>query len=284
MIVAGILTPFENVLTEVLKWLHSSVGLPWAWSIVALTVIVRMLIVPLTVRQIHSMQNLQRYAPQMKEIQRKYKGDRQRMNEEMMRFYKEHKINPAASCLPILPQLPVFFALYFVLRDFEKEVFPAYEKRGEGAHDLEWLGLLDITEKASQGWGPMLLVIYAGSQLASTYFMAATMDKMQRNILMVLPIAFLFVVINFPTGLVLYWATTNLWTVGQGLVTRRLVPRGPAAPLRTPRSSRTPRKDEPDGGGDGAKPSDPAPKPHPAAKAPSGPPRRVKRKKKGARR
>ncbi|MBA2357114.1 MAG: membrane protein insertase YidC [Actinobacteria bacterium] len=272
--IAGILTPFENVLTEVLKWLHTSIGLPWAWSIVGLTVIVRMLIVPLTVRQIHSMQRLQHYAPEMKEIQRKYKGDRQRMNEEVMKFYREHKINPASACLPMIPQLPVFFALYFVLRDFDKEVFPDYP-----GSSLDWLGLVDITEKASEGWGPMLLVIYAGSQLASTYFMAATMDKMQRNILMVLPIVFLFVVVSFPTGLVLYWATTNLWTVGQGLVTRRLVPRGPAAPARTPRSSRTPPKDA--AGDDGA--GTEAPKP-PPPKAPAGPPRRVKRKKKGARR
>jgi len=272
-VIAGILTPFENVLTEVLKWLHTSIGLPWAWSIVGLTVIVRMLIVPLTVRQIHSMQRLQHYAPEMKEIQRKYKGDRQRMNEEVMKFYREHKINPASACLPMIPQLPVFFALYFVLRDFDKEVFPDYP-----GSSLDWLGLVDITEKASEGWGPMLLVIYAGSQLASTYFMAATMDKMQRNILMVLPIVFLFVVVSFPTGLVLYWATTNLWTVGQGLVTRRLVPRGPAAPARAPRSSRTPPKDA--AGDDGAGTA--APKPPP--KAPAGPPRRVKRKKKGARR
>ncbi len=274
--IAGILTPFENVLTEVLKWLHTSIGLPWAWSIVGLTVIVRMLIVPLTVRQIHSMQRLQQYAPEMKEIQRKYKGDRQRMNEEVMKFYREHKINPASACLPMIPQLPVFFALYFVLRDFEKEVFPNYP-----ASSLDWLGLVVITEKASQGWGPMLLVIYAGSQLASTYFMATTMDKMQRNILMVLPIVFLFVVVSFPTGLVLYWATTNLWTVGQGLVTRRLVPRGPAAPPTPKRSSRTPKQDELDGG-DGAVSSDPKPAPA-VVKPPPGPPRKVKRKK-GARR
>ena len=72
----------------------------------------RIAIVPLAVKQIHSMQNLQRFAPQMKEIQQKYKHDKQKQNEELMRFYKEHKINPAASCLPLLAQLPVFFALY----------------------------------------------------------------------------------------------------------------------------------------------------------------------------
>ncbi|HJX49060.1 MAG TPA: membrane protein insertase YidC, partial [Gaiellaceae bacterium] len=96
------LTPLEHVARHVLNWLHFSVGLSWAWSIVALTVMVRMLLVPLTVKQIHSMQNLQRYAPQMKEIQKKYKQDKQKQNEELMKFYKENQINPAASCLPML--------------------------------------------------------------------------------------------------------------------------------------------------------------------------------------
>ena len=280
MIVAGVLSPIEHALRAVLDWLgpHGTIGLPWAWSIVALTVMVRMLLVPLTVRQIHSMQNLQRHAPQMKEIQKKYKGDRQRMNEELMKFYRENNINPAASCLPMLAQFPVFIALYFVLNTFSKEA----ARVGSEIHgdNFEWLGLVNITEKASHGWGPLLLVIYAGSQLASTYFMSTTMDKMQRNLLMILPIAFIFVIINFKTGLVLYWATTNLWTVGQGLITRRLVPKGPQAPAGPKKTSRTPPKDAGPDGGDGAKPKPEAPKPAPVAKS-AGPPRKVKRKKSG---
>ena len=122
MIVAGILTPLENLLTWVLTHLHDTVGLTWAWSIVGLVVIVRMLLVPLTVRQIHSMQNLQAHAPEMKAIQQKYKHDKQKMNAEMMAFYKENQINPAASCLPMLAQFPVFIGLFFVLKDFEKEI------------------------------------------------------------------------------------------------------------------------------------------------------------------
>src|SRR5437763_11221728 len=105
----ALLQPLEPFFRHILNGLHQ-IGLPWAWSIVVLTVIVRMLLVPLTVKQIHSMQNMQRFAPQMKEIQKKYKGDRQRLNEELMKFYKENKINPAASCLPLVAQLPVFFA------------------------------------------------------------------------------------------------------------------------------------------------------------------------------
>src|SRR6266700_4362236 len=116
------LSPIEHLLRHVLDWLHGSVGLPWAWSIVALTVLVRIVLVPLTVRQIHSMQSLQKHAPEMKELQKKYKGDRQKLNEELMKFYKENHINPAASCLPLLAQFPVFIALYFTLKHGTKHI------------------------------------------------------------------------------------------------------------------------------------------------------------------
>ena len=90
------LKPLENLLQDVLIWLHVTVGFTWAWSIVALTVIVRILLVPVTVKQIHSMQNLQMHAPEMKALQQKWKHDKQRQNEELMNFYRENKINPAA--------------------------------------------------------------------------------------------------------------------------------------------------------------------------------------------
>src|SRR5581483_10108794 len=256
------------------KWLldrfHDDVGLPWAWSIVATTVVVRILLVPLTVRQIHSMQALQRHAPEMKEIQRKYKGDRQKLNEELMKFYRENHINPAASCLPLLAQLPVFFALYFVLRDFSKHPPPG---------GLSWLHIVpDISAKANAHWsGYVLLGIYAGSQVLSSYFMSTTMDKAQRTILMIVPLIFITVVAHFPTGLVLYWATTNLWTVGQGLITRQLMPKTPLPAFGPRRTSRAPAK-EPSraAAGDGARAAPPKPRPQQ--------PRRVKRKKGGPRR
>jgi YidC/Oxa1 family membrane protein insertase len=120
-------------------------------------------------------------------------------------------------------------------------------------------------------------VIYVASQLASTYFMSATMDRTQRTLMMILPVAFVPVLVNFPIGLVLYWVTTNLWTVGQGVVTRRLVPKKDAAPPK--RSSRTPPRNEPpavDGAGEKAD----SPPEQPATPAA---PRRVKRKKKARR-
>ena len=123
MIVGGLLSPLENVLTDVLTWLHDTGGLTWAWSIVALTVMVRILLVPVAIRQIHSMQSLQIHAPEMKAIQQRYKADRQKQSEELMKFYKENKINPYASCLPIVFQIPIFISLFFVLKDVEKDIF-----------------------------------------------------------------------------------------------------------------------------------------------------------------
>jgi YidC/Oxa1 family membrane protein insertase len=232
-----ILAPIENVLTALLEWLHSAIGLPWAWAIVVLTLIVRVVILPLTLKQMRSMQRLQVHAPELKALQQKYKHDKQKMNEEVMKFYRENKVNPLASCFPILLQIPIFFALFFVLRDFEDEVFPDYPES-----DLGWLNLVpNITENVNTHWsGWLLLVVYVGSQLASTFFMSTTMDPRQRYLFLALPFVVIPFVINFPIGLMLYWSTTNLWTVGQGLALRRLVPRPQPPPKRT---SRTPPKE-----------------------------------------
>ena len=286
------LRPIEDVFSEALVWLHTSAGLPWAWSIVALVVLVRILLVPVTVRQIHSMQNLQAHAPEMKEIQKRWKHDRQRQNEELMKFYRENKINPAASCLPIVLQIPIFIALFYVLRGFESEILC---RKIEGlttaaqcdsflatypASNLEFLGLVDITEATIKGWGPLLIVIYAASQLSSSYFMSATMQKAQRILLLVLPILFIPFIINFPAGLMVYWLTTNLWTTGQGLVTRRLMPRADLSPKK---SSRTPPKEPPKDEGDGSK-RKPQQPPGTGGAVVAGPPRRVRRKRTGGRR
>lgn len=269
MIVAGILDPITDVFRSVLEWLGpEGLGLPWAWAIVALTLIVRMLLVPLTVRQIHSMQNLQAHAPEMKAIQQRYKTDKVKQREELMKFYKENQINPAASCLPIVAQIPVFIALYFVLNDFSKS---------HPGGELGWLNVVpDITDPANAHWsGFLLITIYAISQTTSTLLMSTTMEKTQRMLMLALPLIFVFFIVNFPTGLVLYWVTTNLWTTGQGLITRRLMPKPKSPPKR---SSRTAAR-EPAPAATAARAGETAKAPAPAAG-----PRRVKRKKKKARR
>ena len=275
LLVGSILSPLETIMRHVLDWFHTTLGLTWAWSIVATTVAIRMLLVPLTIRQIHSMQNLQRFAPQMKEIQKKYKHDKQKQNEELMKFYRENNINPAASCLPMLLQLPVFIALYYTLRNFSSE--PASKHPGT----LSWLHFVpSIADHTTAFWGGwVLLAVYVLSQMASTQFMATTADKMQRRLFMIMPLIFVTFIARFPAGLVLYWVTTNLWTVGQGLITRRLIPKTPAPALER-RSSRTPPKDEGGTGGNGAEPDRSPQQPKSQASAP----RKVRRKKRTSRR
>jgi YidC/Oxa1 family membrane protein insertase len=274
LLLAGITDPIQRPLTALLEWLHASVGLTWAWAIIALTLIVRFAIVPLTVKQIRSMQKLQQHAPELKAIQAKYKNrksreDRQRMNEEVMQFYRENKVNPAASCLPILIQIPIFISLFFVLNNFENNVLPEYP-----GSKIGWLGIVpDITADVNAHWsGWLLLVVYVVSQLASIISMPTT-DPRQRYIFVALPLVFIPFILTFPVGLMLYWATTNLWTVGQGIVTRRLVPRKPVAPPK--RTSRTPPKEAAEDG-DVAKAAQPS-----RATAPGQPgQQRVRRRKK----
>jgi len=214
------------------------------------------------------MQSLQIHAPEMKAIQQRYKNDRQKQSEELMKFYKENKINPYASCLPMAFQIPIFISLYYTLRHFEKHVASLPQYQGD---TLGWLhGLIDITQPVTSGWGPALIVVYVGSQLISTYLMSTAMQSQaQRLMMMFLPVVFLPFILRFPSGLLIYWMTTNLWTTGQGLVTRRLMPR-PAIPQK--RSSRTPPKDE--------QPA-PAPTQSSASSGTGGSPRRVKKKRGG---
>jgi YidC/Oxa1 family membrane protein insertase len=243
VILGSILSPLENLLTDVLVWFHDTIGLSWAWSIIALTLVVRIVLVPLTVKQIHSMQRMQVVAPEIKAIQQKYKNDKRRQQEEMAKLWKEHGINPAASCLPLVAQLPIFFSLFYVLRDFEDHVSPP-----PTLAELGWLHVVpNITDTAKDHWsGILLIVLYVASQLVSA-LLTPMPDKTQRAIFIALPFVFVFFVINFPVGLILYWVTTNLWTVGQGLVTRRLLPKPQPVAKRTSRTEPTPKEPAGDG-------------------------------------
>jgi YidC/Oxa1 family membrane protein insertase len=237
------------------------------------------------------MQALQAHAPEMKRIQQKYKHDKQKQNEELMKFYKENKINPAASCLPMLAQFPVFIALFYTLKHFNANFLcttPLTSGTGKAAQaacdavvahtNLSFLHFIpSITLAANSFWGGyVLLVVYVASQMASGLFMAPTAQKSQRVLFMIMPLVFVFVIAHFPAGLVLYWVTTNLWTVGQGLITRRLVQRTPA-PVVERRSSRNAPQEDEGTSGNGASPEPPDPKP--AAPAVTAAPRQVRRKK-----
>ena len=182
------------------------------------------------------MQNMAKFQPEIKKLQERYKGDRERLNQEMMKFYRENKVNPFASCLPLLAQLPVFLALFYMLQDdLRLDVCPDVNPPGTtnpqpcgpgGA--AEFLFIPDITDKATGGVLIALIVLYVGSQLLSTVLMSTATDKTQRIIFLALPFVFVIFVINFPAGLLVYWITTNFWTIVQQTIVRKRL--GPMRP------------------------------------------------------
>jgi YidC/Oxa1 family membrane protein insertase len=219
---ANILQPLINIANGVLQFFHDNAGLSWGMSIIALTVVTRALLIPLTYRQLKGMRALQALQPQIKEIQAKYKNDRQRMQQEMMRFYQENKVNPFASCIPLIAQLPVFITLFYVLR----HELPADIgcEAGHCGAEASFLFINDLTAKAVGAELIVLLVLYIGTQLVSGLVMSVTADKNQRIMMMVLPFIFVPFIISFPAGLILYWITTNFWTMGQQYTIQRLIP------------------------------------------------------------
>jgi YidC/Oxa1 family membrane protein insertase len=262
-VTANIFQPLIDIFEAVLKFFHDNVGISWGFSIVLLTVVMRAILVPLTFKQFHSMQKLQRLQPQLKALQAKYKDDKQRQQQEMMKFYKENQINPLGSCLPLVAQLPVFISLFYMLRqslrgDICPQVQVAFKASYAAAHGAAaaaghttyctnpqyahfyhggagFLFIPDLTNKAT-GWVLIvLLVMYVGSQLLSSLMMSSPMmDKTQRQLMLLLPLFFVIIVINFPAGLLVYWITTNVWTMGQQYTVKRMI--GPPAPPVEPPS------------------------------------------------
>jgi YidC/Oxa1 family membrane protein insertase len=294
----ALLAPIQviiDLLKPVLIFIHDTLGVSWGFSIVLLTVLVRALMAPLTVKQFKSMQAMVRVAPQLKEIQAKYKEDKQRQQQEVMKFYAEHKINPFASCLPLVAQLPFFIGLFYLLQtDLRNEICQQHAKPcGDipGSSGEGFLFVPDLTANA-HGWVlVVLIVLYIGSQLLSSLLTPSTGDRNQRMIMYGLPFVFTFFIIKFPAGLIVYWITTNLWTVGQGYILRKKM--GPISPPKL-----EPAVAGAGGGSGGAggffakltgaveapspSPSAPAKQDRPAAakRAPSGPPPGPPRKKK----
>jgi YidC/Oxa1 family membrane protein insertase len=221
MIVANILQPLIDAADAVIGFFHDQVGLSWGLSIVALTWTTRLIILPLSVSQIRSMRALQAYSPQIKAIQEKYKDDKQRQQREMIAFYQENKINPFASCIPLLLQLPVFLALYQALKaggDVQQAIL------APPGGDQGFLFVTDLTEPAHGAELVVLLILFIGTQLGSSMVMASRADKNQRIIMYVLPFVFAPFVITFPAGLAVYWISTNIWTLGQQSAVRIFFP------------------------------------------------------------
>ena len=245
LLTANIFQPLIDVFQSIIQFFHDALSVPWGWAIVLLTIAVRAALIPLTVKQIRSMARMQQLQPELKAIQAKYKEDKQRQQQEMMKFYKENQVNPLGSCLPMVAQLPVFISLYFMLRQSLRiDICPAWQRLNNhgvlssahtvacGSHgQSSFLFIGDITNSAHGATLAILIVLYVGTQLASTLMMsAATMEKTQRYMMMALPLLFVLFVIRFPAGVLVYWITTNTWTMGQQyIVKRRLGPLRAAA-------------------------------------------------------
>ena len=233
LLTANIFQPLINVFEAVLTFFHNSIGVSWGWSIVLLTVVIRAVLIPLTVKQFHSMQRLQAHMPELKELQARYKDDKQRQQQEVMKFYQENKVNPFGSCLPLAAQLPVFISLFYMLRQsLRHDICPALNPAVHASKTVPcgthghagFLFISDLTNKATGITLVVLLVLYIGTQLGSSLMAAQpTMDRNQRLMMLGLPLVFVFIVIGFPAGLLVYWITTNTWTIAQQYVIKKRI-------------------------------------------------------------
>jgi len=253
-LVSGIIVLFHNLLSPLFG---PKSGVTWSLSIMGLVVIIRIALIPLFVKQIKSQRALTALQPQMKEIQKKYKDDRQKQSEEMMKLYKEHKTNPLASCFPILAQAPIFFALFTVLNGIAAKTdagVPAPIARGflkgeylTSAAQAEFFGAkISQTFLGSDDIKVKLVTVFLIFLMSATTFttqrqlMTKGMPKMdsknnmmlqqQKIMLYAFPVIFAISGVNFPVGVLIYWSTTNLWTWGQQyyVIKRNPTPGSPA--------------------------------------------------------
>ncbi len=223
------LKPFEDLLLYLLKFFYAYTG-SYGWAIVLLTIFVKILLLPLTIKQTRAMFDAPKVQAKIKEIQKKYKDDNQKMQEELMKFYKENKIDPFGGCLPLLLQLPVFWALFFTLR-----TYPAL--KGASFYWLKDLSLAISQGKyinlealynnfplaLSQGWPYYLLLILMG---LTTYFsqkmVTVQQEPAQKSIMVFMNLFLVYIAYILPAGVLLYWTTMNFLTILQQYIQLKL--------------------------------------------------------------
>jgi YidC/Oxa1 family membrane protein insertase len=196
----GVLTFIADPLFTVLNWIHNVVG-NWGWSIILLTLLIKMVFYPLSAASYKSMAGMKKLQPRIKTLKERYKDDRQKFQTEMMALYKKEKINPAGGCLPILIQIPVFIALYWALLE-------SVEIRQ--APFALWLQDLSAPDPFY-----ILPVLMGASMWAQQQLNPAPMDDIQKKVMTIMPIALTFLFLTFPQGLVLYWVVNNVLSMAQ---------------------------------------------------------------------
>ncbi len=242
--VSWILVQFHQLFSGIFG-MNPDSGWTWALSIVGLVIVIRIALIPLFVKQIKAQRGLQLIQPQMKEIQKKYAGDKDKQSQEMMKLYRETGTNPLASCLPILLQAPIFFALFSVLQgvaqynpDDPTYVAPGvfdwsqYAGLVQSMHESEIFGVplyatfMDADETPNPTATRILALIMIALMTATTFITQRQlivknsapdnpMVRQQKILLYVFPVIFAVSGINFPIGVLIYWFTTNLWSMGQ---------------------------------------------------------------------
>jgi YidC/Oxa1 family membrane protein insertase len=246
----SLLNPLADLVAWVIMHLHAGLGAlfgpdsgaAWGLSIVILVVLIRICLIPLFVKQVHAQRKMAQHAPQLAELRKKYKNDKQRLNEETMKFYKENGVNPLAGCLPMIPQFIVFFALFYVLRAIAEWKPGQTPKYGltvpvlESAQKATILGVhlsdkLLFPHTPGMGLGPSIVAAITVALSATTTFLTVRQSSkrglMQTNVDPDNPMAatqkYMMYIVPFFSltglywqyGLVLYWLTTNVWTLGQ---------------------------------------------------------------------
>lgn len=210
----SLFSPVVNLLGIALKYFHYDLGAPWWLAIVLLTVVVRSLLFPLTVKQVKSMRAMQDLKPEMDKIRGQYKDNRQRQQEEIMKLYQERKVNPLGGCLPILVQMPIFIGIFYMIREFGgytaggKTVPPTQPSFQDG-------GLLWFQDLSQMDSYFILPVLSALTMLAATEITSKNVEPQMRWMMRILPIGVTIFLWSFPAGLFVYWITSNLVTLGQ---------------------------------------------------------------------
>ena len=230
----GMFSPISRIFINLLNWLHLQIG-SWGWSIVLLTIIVRLFLWPFHAKSQRAMKRMGKLAPLMKELQAKYKDDPARQSQETMKLYKDYGVNPLGGCLPMLLQIPIFFGFFSMLGS-------AAELRGES---FAWVRDLSLPDTITHIFGyplnplPLVMGITMFLQMKLTP-QPATVDKMQQRIFMFMPFMFLIFCYTYAAALALYWTTQNIFSIAQSFIMKKMgsdesgplqkVPRTPIGP------------------------------------------------------
>lgn len=207
----NLFSPVVNILGSVLLFFHQTVGAPWWLSIAMLTVVVRTLLFPLTVKQVKSMRAVQDLKPDMDRVRAQYQNNPQKQREEMTKLYQERGVNPLGGCLPILVQMPIFIGIFYVIRLFggtPGRTEPQYPSFVDG-------GILWFQDLSQADSTYLLPIISALTMLCATEITLRNADPQQRWLMRLLPVGFTAFLLSFPAGLFVYWITSNVVTIVQ---------------------------------------------------------------------